>query len=78
MGAIVVLLVAIAVMLLAAVAVGVWWLLGTVRRLTAALEETRQRLQPVVDELREGADTAAAEVEAVRAGIERLRPPHGS
>lgn len=73
MGAIVVLVVAVALALLAAVGVAVWRLLGAVKTLRGGVEENGQRLQPLLDELTSGAQTAGVEVDAVRTSVETLR-----
>lgn len=73
MGAIVVLVVAVALALLAAVGVGIWRLLGAVKALRGGVGDTGHRLQPLLDELTSGAQTAGVEVDALRSSVETLR-----
>lgn len=72
MAAVVVALIAALCMLLGGVAVMAMRLIGAVRQLRAVLEGLGQRLQPMVDELREGSEVAGIEVAALQANVARL------
>jgi predicted PurR-regulated permease PerM len=72
MGAIVVLVVAMAIMLLAAVVVGVLRLLSAVRDLRRAVNSTQQWLQPVLDELNEAGQVTSLELAQLQASVADL------
>jgi predicted PurR-regulated permease PerM len=72
MGAAVVTVVAIAIMLLAAVFVAALRLLAAVRQLTAALNGTRQQLEPVMAELRDNSEIAGLEAAQLQSSIAAL------
>jgi hypothetical protein len=73
MAPVVIATVAIAIMLVAAVAVGVLRLLGAVRRLTAAADGTRKQLEPIVTELQENSEITGLESAQLQASLESLR-----
>ncbi|HSJ43496.1 MAG TPA: hypothetical protein VK923_02290 [Euzebyales bacterium] len=72
MGAIVVLVVAVAIMLLAAVVVGVLRLLTAVGDLRLAVDNTQRWLQPVLDELNEAGQVASLELAQLQASVADL------
>jgi cell shape-determining protein MreC len=78
MGAIVVLVVAIAIMLLLAVVVAVLRLLTAVRGLRTAVDSSRQWLQPVLDELNEAAQVTSLELAQLQASVADLNAQRGS
>jgi hypothetical protein len=73
MGAIVVLLVAVAIMLLCAVGVAVMRLATALRGLRDAVRSTQQWLEPVLAELNEGSQVASLEVAQLQASVADLR-----
>lgn len=72
-GAIVIVLVAAGFMLVAGCAVTAVRLVDAGRRLRVELEQTRDRLQPMVAEFREQTEIARIESQAVQASIAVLR-----
>ncbi|HSK90790.1 MAG TPA: hypothetical protein VK875_05715 [Euzebyales bacterium] len=75
MGAVVVALVAIGFMLLAGVFVAALRLVTVVRQLIAVLEGTRDRLEPMITELRENGEIASLEVSQLQSTIASLNAP---
>jgi predicted PurR-regulated permease PerM len=72
MGAAVVTVLAVVVMLLAGVTVVGLRLVAAVRQLLAALERTRDTLQPVATELKENGEIAGLEMAQLQASLEAL------
>jgi predicted PurR-regulated permease PerM len=73
MGAVVVTLVAVVIMLIAAVGVTVLRLMSAVRQMAAALDATRQRLEPIINELQENGEIAGLEAAQLQKSLEGLR-----
>jgi len=72
MGAIVILVVAIAIMLLLAVVVAVLRLLTAVRGLRSAVDSSQQWLQPVLTELSEAGQVTSLELAQLQASVADL------
>jgi predicted PurR-regulated permease PerM len=72
MGAVVTLVVAIAVMLLLAVPVAVLRLLTAVRGLRSAVDSSQQWLQPILDELSEAGQVTSLELAQLQASVADL------
>ena len=72
MDAIVVVLLAVAIMLVCAVVVGVVRLLGVLRQLRAAVDSTRQWLQPAITELTEASQVTTLELAQLQTSVADL------
>ena len=73
MGAVITALVAVVIMLIAAVGVTAWRLIASVREVAAALDATRQRLEPIITELQENGEIASLEAAELQKSIETFK-----